>query len=41
MADIEAKGSFDDDREILARLGKKQVLKVKIQGFRLCIKLSR
>ncbi len=33
MADIEAKGSFDDDREILARLGKKQVLKVKISGF--------
>lgn len=32
-ADIEAKSSFDNDREILARLGKKQVLKVKIPGF--------
>ncbi len=33
-ADIGGKSSFDTDREVLARLGKKQVLKVSIQDWR-------
>ena len=32
-ADVEAKSAFDNDRDILARLGKKQLLKVKLLTF--------
>ncbi len=31
--DVEAKNSFDNDRELLARLGKKQVFKVRLSWF--------